>query len=479
MIRATALVVLALAASATATSAQPPTMQPRVDDRVITPLGGDVYDVRVGARHTVFAANTAGILLVDPLSVPVAQWLQGEFAKRFPGVAVRYVVLTHHHADRAAGASVFAKTAAVMAQAEFAAALRDSRESGADAFRFVANPRTTFTGQHTITLGTTRVDLVSIGPFDSPDQTAVVFPATRTAFVTHPPPVMAAPFNFGRLKTRDVVSWFAAVSRLDADRILFDDGTVVMRNDLAVLSDYFSTMRRDVLRAFERGRSLAEIQSALLLTPHKNSPHYAGRAAQIEAMYRQVEMVRFEIVAAGQASYLPQDTPHYCDAFTTCSSGGVLPFATVGGLISVGRRFGLQGEFSGGQQYWGARSRSLHDEETVLRLSRISILLKANLTQSRSVAVLAGLSKFTGDVKGMDRVQGTFPPVAGRHPLSANDQRNALTVGFELSPRIGPVRFVLPLRFSRTFEAVPTYWPHSTNASAGLGVSFPIFRRLK
>lgn len=479
MIRATALVVLALAATAPATAAQPPSTQPHDDARTIASLGGDLYEVYAGARRTVFLVNAAGILLVDPLSVPVARWLGEEFAARFPGLAVRYVVLTHHHADRASGATVFAKTAEVIAHADYAAALRASRESGADAFRFVANPRSTFTRQRTITLGTARVDLVSIGPFDSPDQTAVVFPATRTAFVAHPPSVVAAPFNFGRLKARDVVSWFAAVSRLDADRILFDDGSSAMRNDLAVMSDYFSTMRGDVLRSFDRGHSLTEMQGALRFDAHKNNLFYAGRAAQIEAMYRQVEMARIEIIAAGLASYLPQNAARYCGGFSSCASGGVLPFGTVAGLISVGRRIGLQGEFSGGQQFWGARSRSLYDEETVLRLSRKSILFKANVTRSRSVAVLAGFSQFTGDVKGMDRVQGRFPPAGGRHPIRANDQRNAFTVGFELSPRIGPMRLVLPLRVSHTFEEVPEYWPDSTNASAGFGVSFPIFRRLK
>ena len=472
-------VTLALAATLSAVAAQAPSTPPRDDDRAITALGGGLYEVRAGSRHTVFVVTTDGILLVDPLSVSVARWLEDEFAARFPDLAVRSIVLTHHHADRASGATVFIKTAEIVAHAGFSAALLESRQSDAEAFRFVPTPRSTFTQQRTIDLGSTRVELVSIGPFDSPDQTAVVFPAARLAFVAHPPPVATAPFQFGHLKARDVVSWLAAVSRLDADRILFSDGTSAARSELSIVSDYFSRMRAGVLSGFERGQSLTNLQRALPFTAYKDNPHYPGRLAHIEAMYRQVEMARIDIIVSGLASYLPQNAPRFCEGFNTCLSGGAVPFGSVAGLISVGRRIGIQGEFSGGQQFWGARSRSLYNEETVLRLSRATILFKANVTRSRSVAVLAGFSQFTGDVKGMDRVQGRFPPVGGRHPIGANDRRNGFTVGLELSPRIGPMRLVLPVRVSRVFDNVPEYWPDSTNASAGLGVSFPVFRRLK
>src|SRR5687768_4007238 len=142
--------MLALAATASVAAAQQGLTLPGDGDRAITSLGGDLYDVRAGSRHTVFLVTTDGIILVDPLSVSVAQWLQGELAARFPNLTVRYIVLTHHHADRASGATVYAKTAEIVAHAEYVAALRESRQSNAEAFRFVPNnPRSTFTRQRT------------------------------------------------------------------------------------------------------------------------------------------------------------------------------------------------------------------------------------------------------------------------------------------------------------------------------------------
>jgi len=80
-------------------------------DREITVIRDGLYRVRDGTRHTVFLVTPDGIILADPLSRDTSRWLPQEFATRFPGRTVRYVLHTHHHADRAEGAALFNNTA--------------------------------------------------------------------------------------------------------------------------------------------------------------------------------------------------------------------------------------------------------------------------------------------------------------------------------------------------------------------------------
>src|SRR5262245_14687231 len=68
-------------------------------------LRGDLYRVDAGDRHTVFLVTSEGIVLSDPIDRETARWLKSELATRFPDRPVKYVLLTHHHFDRAEGAS--------------------------------------------------------------------------------------------------------------------------------------------------------------------------------------------------------------------------------------------------------------------------------------------------------------------------------------------------------------------------------------
>src|SRR5262245_35149388 len=99
------------------------------DDREITLVRGDLYRVRDGRQFTVFLVTSDGIILCDPLSQPTAMWLKEEFAVRFPGRPVKYVLLTHHHFDRAEGAASFSPPAQRFAHREFNAELSKARRS--------------------------------------------------------------------------------------------------------------------------------------------------------------------------------------------------------------------------------------------------------------------------------------------------------------------------------------------------------------
>jgi glyoxylase-like metal-dependent hydrolase (beta-lactamase superfamily II) len=109
-----AIVVLVLASVSSAQEPPPPapTWQ-------ISHVRGGLYRVNAGPQVTVFYVTGDGIVLVDPLSAAVSAWLKRELAIRFPEQAVRYVVYTHHHFDRASGGAAFDKTAVHVAHESF------------------------------------------------------------------------------------------------------------------------------------------------------------------------------------------------------------------------------------------------------------------------------------------------------------------------------------------------------------------------
>ena len=55
--------------------------------RAITHVKGDVYRASNGGWYVAILDTPDGLLLVDTLSVPFAQWLKAELAKKFPGQA--------------------------------------------------------------------------------------------------------------------------------------------------------------------------------------------------------------------------------------------------------------------------------------------------------------------------------------------------------------------------------------------------------
>lgn len=466
--------VLLISGSAHAQTAPP------APDRQITQLSGDLYQVREGARSTVFLVTQDSIVLADPFSAPMARWLQAELTTRFPNRPVRYVLLTHHHADRAAGTTMFLKGSRVIAQDRFRDALADSRKQDAAAYRGVPMPSATFSDRETIESGGARIEMVAAGGFHAPDMAVIVFPAQRTVFAADPPPFRITPFFFGSLPPSRVVDWLEAVARIDFDTIVFGDGTTSTRDAIAPLAEYLSRMRGAVAAEFARGRSLTRLQDRLLLDAYKALPHYAGRRSQIESIYQSLRYRRVDVTLAGMANYVAENPPEYCATFDLCAAGGAVPAATIGATLSMGRRFGFQAEATISEQFWSSRSRPRFDEEVVLRPTRGAVFARYSPVRNwLSYALLIGASWTEGDVRGANRVHGGLAPAGGRHLVAEHDGRFGVTGGVELSQRIGAMRLVFPIRVTHTIGTLPAYWPDRLDVQAGAGLSIPFFRRVE
>lgn len=475
-----ALIILIVSATVCAsTSALAQTRElDEAANRSLVRIAGDLYRFSSGNQRSLVLVTRDGIVVVDPLGLYAASWLNKELQTRFPDTRVRYVILTHHHAERAGGGGLL-KPETVVAHDNFRAGLSQSSIFASDDYRYVRTPQITFRNRHTIELGGHRIELIHTGPFHSRDSIAVVFTEERILLVSDPPPVNKVPFAIGRLNAANVVTWLNAIARAGVDTVMFGDGTMMTRDAIAGLAAYLSQMRSAVLAGYERGDSLDKTLATVRLEGHRMSPHYAGREQQIADIYRQVRFVRGDIVLSGIANHLPEREPAFCAGFDHCESGGVVPAGTVAGLISFGRRFGFQVEFAISDQFWSSRAKPLYDEESVMRPFLSSGIARYNVTRSRTVSLLAGVTRFHGDVKGVDRVPGLFTPAGGRHRIDYSDVRTGFTGGLEFSQRLGALRLVVPLRVTYINGTRPSFWPSPLNASAGAGLAIPLFRVLE
>lgn len=475
----TLLAVVTLMACASPLHAQA-TPQPE-RDQAIRLLRGNLYHVRDGQEHTVLLVTRDGILLVDPLSRAAATALKQQLETRFPGVPVRYVVLTHHHADRAAGAGIFEK-AQLVAERSYSEALSRSRRENNDEYRFVRDVRDTFATARTITLGGTSVRLAHVRSRHAAEMAVVHFPDEKLLFAVAPPPVTSVPFSFGFTRPRDTLGWIDVVADLQPDTLLFDDGETMEGAAFQQLAEYLSALRTDVAEQYERGRSITEIQATPLPASQRSVPHYAARNAQISAVYRSTRLVRWELSGRAIASYTSRNDPMFCESsFSVCSAGGAVPGGSVGAAITLGHRFGITAEGTLNQQMWSSRARPAFQEETVQRFSRMALLFRYGAPRPGQFSFLpvAGMSRTTGDVRGLSHITGVLTPVGGYHPIEERTTRTGLTFGVDLVRTTGGGFSIgLPIRLTRMNGERPQHWPSMFDVQAGVGISVQLMRRV-
>ena len=510
---AIALWVVAITAPPAPAHGQP--LAETAPGRDITQLSGDLYEARDGQQYTVFLVTPDGIIVGDPLNTAFARWLKDELAVRFAGRAIRYVLFSHHHFDRSEGGDVFAPGAALVGHSAFNGALSNARLSastflgvqdrnrngrfdpdelrGPDAALVLSRDRnrdgivtpnelygqvysvkSSYGATRTITLGGKNVVLVHSGPWHSPDMTVLFFPEERMVFAVNPPPVTVVPFSFGDGRPDEVYDWLHAVVSLDFDTLVFDDGRTVAAIELRRLADYLDELRVGIVSGYERGQTLAEIQATPLPQNHQGIPHDSGRAQQISDVYRTLRLRRFALSVVGLANYGSRTTS-FCSAYSFCTGGGMVPGGAVAASFLLGRRVGVIGEVALSGQSWSTRQQPLYDEETALRQTRTSAMLR--FAPAPAFALFGGPTVTIGDVRGSNVVRGRLVPVGGRHAIHERDFRIGVTGGLEVrAPFGGRTALVVPIRVLYFPSDVPDYWPSRLEVNAGLGMTIRVRR---
>ena len=111
---------------------------PAIDNVTFTEVGPDIYQVAGSGHHALAIIGPTGIAVIDAPWFPErsATILQ-QMAERWPELAVRYIILTHHHIDHTGGFRTFVEAGATLvAHADslpfFEAALANAGHSNFD-----------------------------------------------------------------------------------------------------------------------------------------------------------------------------------------------------------------------------------------------------------------------------------------------------------------------------------------------------------
>jgi hypothetical protein len=466
-------------------------------DREIVQLKGDLYRVRVGDQHTVFLVTTAGIVLVDPISVETVQWLKEEFEHRFKPGVVRFVLHTNHRFDRAEGASIFLAPAELIGHREFNGELSAARRAGAasiavsdrarardrngdgrvtseELYVRVRDVESQFNEKRVITLGGRTIEMVHAEARNAPDNAIINFPSERTAFASDAPPLDEPAFQFGDWTPAEVKRWLAAASSLQFDNLVLENGHSIPRARITRLSSYVNDLVARVVQEYEAGRSADEFTEAKLPAAYRSDAAFREWRGNVSDVFESLSVFRVDATLGGLGHYAIRDSA-YCASFTSCSTGGMVPAATGSLSVGAGRWAGVA-EFSVSDESFTAHTSRLVDEDFALVETRTSFMFRYTRPAGNTAfRFLGGLSYTIGDRQGITRVKEALPPLAGRHPLESHRTRWGYTGGLDLV--IGrSFGIVVPLRFNYAREDPSGTFPHRMDAQAGIALTLRLFR---
>lgn len=277
---AASALALAVALSAPGAGAQQATK------REITKIAGDLYRFQNNFHFSVFLVTPEGVIVTDPINAEAAAWLKAEIASRFDR-PIRYLVLSHDHADHSAGGEVFDDTAIVVAH-------EDARRTIVGEGRPTAVPELTFSDRMTIELGGKSVELIWPGRSHSDNLIVMRFPAERVLFAVDLVSVKRLPYQ--TLSDAYIPDWIEALrvmEGLDFDILAPGHGPLGTKADVTEHREYFEALHAAVLAAARAGQTLDQMKASIRLDKYKGWGQYdAWLSMNIEGMYNQVTLHR-------------------------------------------------------------------------------------------------------------------------------------------------------------------------------------------
>ena len=254
--------------------------------RTITAVTEALYTFQNGGHVSAFLVTEDGIIASDPINRDAATWLRKELRERF-GMAVKYLVYSHDHADHIGGGEVFDDEAVII-----------SHERARDVIigeeRPTAIPEVVFSDRMALELGGKRVELIYVGRGHSDNSLVMFFPSERAVF--------AVDFiSIDRMPYRDLSdSWFPdwidairRVEAIDFDILIPGHGAPGTKADATEHRRFLEALYEAVLDATRSGLALEEMQASIRLDQFSHFGQYEEwLPLNIEGVYRQVVLHR-------------------------------------------------------------------------------------------------------------------------------------------------------------------------------------------
>ena len=231
--------------------------------RSITEVAPGLYRFQNNFHVSVFLVTPDGVIATDPINAAAATWLEAEIKSRF-NQEIKYVVLSHDHADHSSGGEVWADTATVIAHANARPVIIGEK-------RPTAAPDLTFTDALNIELGGQTVELRYVGRNHSDNMIVMNFPAQRVLFAVDFIPMGGVAFrDFPDAWLPDWNDSLRVVETLDFDILVPGHGRNGAKADVTAFREYMDDLWAAVTAAVRAGRTVEQAQAEIKL------PKYAG-----------------------------------------------------------------------------------------------------------------------------------------------------------------------------------------------------------
>lgn len=254
--------------------------------RNITQIAGDLYRFQNNFHYSVFMVTPDGVIATDPINAGAAKWLKAEIKKRFDK-QVKYLILSHDHADHSSGGEIFDDTAIIVAHENARAAILGEK-------RPTAAPEVVFSDGMTIELGGKAVALSYVGRNHSDNMIVMRFPEERVLFAVDFIPVKT--LGFKNLSDSYFPGWIdslRAVEAMDFDILAPGHGSMGKKSDVTAFREYMSDLYGAVLQATRAGQTLDQMKASIKLEKYKGWAQYeAWRPLNIEGVYNRIALQR-------------------------------------------------------------------------------------------------------------------------------------------------------------------------------------------
>ncbi len=255
--------------------------------RAIIQIQGDLWRFQNNFHYSVFLVTADGVIATDPINADAARWLKAKIKAQFKQ-PVRYVILSHDHADHSSGAEVFAEDGAVVVAHNRAKRIIVGEK------RPTAVPDVTFDSRMNISLGGQQVRLRYVGKNHSDNMIVMHFPKQRALFAVDFIPVKTVAFrDFPDAYIPEWIQSLRKVERMDFDILVPGHGRVGDKNDVTAFREYMDDLYQQVLQQARLGKSLETTKSVIDLTKYANWGQFERWAPlNIEGMYQRIQLNR-------------------------------------------------------------------------------------------------------------------------------------------------------------------------------------------
>ncbi len=255
--------------------------------RAITNIAGDLYRFQNNFHYSVFLVTEEGVIVTDPINADAAKWLKGEIKKRF-NKPIKYLVLSHDHADHSAGGEIFAEAGATVVSHKYA------KEVIIGEKRPTAIPDLTFDKQMTLSLGGKTVELIYPGKGHSNNSIVMLFKDARTLFVVDSITVNRLPYQgLSDAYFPNWIDYIRKVERLDFDILAPGHGAIGVKDDARKHGDYLQAVYDSVLAGVRQGKPLDELKRSIRLSAYENWGQYdPWLPLNIEGIYKNISLHR-------------------------------------------------------------------------------------------------------------------------------------------------------------------------------------------